>query len=410
MDAFNGTGTFSGKSNATRSVALKKGLLAVGLMYAAHELESAILKGADGLTTDDGAPHAWDEAWAFFYGVDGTSSAYEVSVKRDKDFGGVDVAPALVPLFNQGQHALRASTYNAASARAAATAIYDVVAITYLRAAIKYSYKMQTSYSEEYHAEAYTYWRTIAGWVAEKSPAQARVVEEALMLKPRADVASDVHCVVKAAVEAIAQEMGYDCATIGMWYTVADMTAAGCSACSFSGTAIDIPSGRAQPAGKCAMQEWFGDYCSVSDVTQHARVALDIAAMTSELDGDMPDFAAAKAIYMNGQHSETSSGGLRTVRGMSERDLTGEPFFDAFASFYAATAYQKDFMMDAFDGTGTFSGKSNAIRSVALKKGLLAVGLMYAAHELESAISKGADGLTADDGAPHAWDEAWAFF
>mmetsp|Transcript_77672 Transcript_77672/g.150064 ORF Transcript_77672/g.150064 Transcript_77672/m.150064 type:complete len:498 (+) Transcript_77672:56-1549(+) len=246
-EAFDGTGNFTGTTENFRVVAIKKALLGVALVYASHELESAQNKAAQGMLTDNGAPHAWDEGWAFLYGVDGTSSAYEVSVKRDKDYTGVDVAPSLAPIFNEGLKAVRGS-YNAATARAAANGIYNAWVVTYLRAAHKYSYKMQKAYDAEDHIEAYTYWRTIAGWAYKISATDATTIEK--LLAPTVNsttVDSKVHCKVKSAAENILGQLGFNCDYLAGYYT----DNVGCSACSFSGAAKSIRHGISEHAEVC---------------------------------------------------------------------------------------------------------------------------------------------------------------
>merc|ERR1740129_742018 len=102
-----------------RKYAINKGVLGVATMYAAHEMESAISKAAAGETTDDKAPHAWDEAVAFYYGdkVKGKNSAWEFTWKRDLDFaqttagvktGAVEGSVLIMNYFREGLKASQA--------------------------------------------------------------------------------------------------------------------------------------------------------------------------------------------------------------------------------------------------------------------------------------------------------------
>ena len=107
----------------------------------------------------------------------------------------------------------------------------------------------------------------------------------------------------------------------------------------------------------------------------------------------------------------------RTLKGFS-KDLTGEPMYDMYNTYYGSTTYADDFVMAAIDGTTEaksgvdFGTLTDTQRIELLMKGAVYMNTwMYVLHEYESAIVKcEAGSLDDDSGAPHAWDEGWAFY
>ncbi len=183
-----GTGVMDGHSDLFRITCAKKAVLGIHTMQTMHRLERSIALGA--LTC---SVHVWDQAWAFYYGKQGKDSPFTVSGKRDHDFAtasavrypGVIVNQLIVPLFRQGQLALSPGSFNRTTALEVASVIRRLVVLTYVRAALKYSYKTcpvstgctaSEGYGVKYHAEGYTYARAILGYVASlnRTAAQAR--------------------------------------------------------------------------------------------------------------------------------------------------------------------------------------------------------------------------------------------
>ena len=68
-------------------------------------------------------------------------------------------------------------------------------------------------------------------------------------------------------------------------------------------------------------------------------------------------------------------------------------------------------IMAAMDGTGDFEGTSDTVRYQGIAKLTVNMGMVaYTIHELNSAIAKAdAGNVDNDSGAPHNWDEGWAF-
>lgn len=231
LGAFDGTGDFLGMSTAIRKVAINKGVLGVSTLYAAYEMESAIGKKYDDNSADaSGAPHAWDEGWAFLCGShpadDGKYSAWEFSKKRDLDFAynssaqaveGATVATDM--LLKYFLHGLRASRSGGVLADmvAARNNIYRMLALSSIRAALKYAEKAQNPYNEEYHMEAYVYFLVAANWV-EQAYAGAGTNVLALLdfKKTEAQLPSNLYCAVKTELVPSYQPLGLDCAKVGV--------------------------------------------------------------------------------------------------------------------------------------------------------------------------------------------------
>jgi len=228
-DALAQTGDFASASEAMRKVAINKGVLGVVTMYAAYELESAISKAAAGSTGDaDGAPHAWDEGWVFYYGndADGTNSPWEFTKKRDLDYayknnvrvsGTVEGKVAVLNYFREGLKASRDG--NLAKMVESRDNIYRIWALSAIRAALKYAYKTQSStYSEAYHMEAYAYFLSAAGWVAQADASAAKNVLNLLDFKKTKDeLNSDLYCAVKAELIPVYSKLGLDCEKVGTY-------------------------------------------------------------------------------------------------------------------------------------------------------------------------------------------------
>jgi hypothetical protein len=161
-------------------------------------------------------------------------------------------------------------------------------------------------------------------------------------------------------------------------------------------------------ADSCSWYDTYNDYVSVSDVSQHARMTLDVGSFETFIND--ADYTSAKGIYTDGENSVKGSG-MRTLQGMAQKDLTGEPFFDeSVEHFGGSLTFLDDFMTAVLDGTGMFEGASDAVRDQAADKTAQCILTMYASHELFSAISKANEGKTEDTGAPHAWDEGYVFY
>lgn len=176
MAALDGTGDFAGTSDTVRYQGVAKLTVNMGMVaYTIHELNSAIAKADAGNVDDDtGAPHNWDEGWAFFHGPDedyGCSPA-KVMEKRAGDFGTTNDAgvantfAATEAAMVDGLAALQAS--DSAGYTAAAETVVKNLIITYSQAVLKYTSKMDSNESgEKYQAEGYAFWKAIEAYAAD---------------------------------------------------------------------------------------------------------------------------------------------------------------------------------------------------------------------------------------------------
>jgi len=179
MAALDGTGDFAGTSDTVRYQGVAKLTANLGMVaYTIHELNSAIGKATAGnVDNDSGAPHNWDEGWAFFHGPDEDNSCGPVATlnKRGADFGtqtnGVsNTFTAIEAAMVSGLAALQAE--DSAGYTDAANAVVKNVVIAYSQAILKYTSKMDNNDSgEKYQAEGYAFWKTIEAYVADYSDA-----------------------------------------------------------------------------------------------------------------------------------------------------------------------------------------------------------------------------------------------
>ena len=175
MAAMDGTGDFAGVSDTVRYQGIAKLTANMGMIgYTIHELNAALAKAGDNnLDNDSGAPHNWDEGWAFFHGPDehyGCSPA-KVMEKRASDFNTAD-ADGVAATFKatekamvDGLAALQAG--DQAGYEAATEEVFKNIIIVYSQATIKYTYKMDNNESgAKYQAEGYAFWKAMEAYAA----------------------------------------------------------------------------------------------------------------------------------------------------------------------------------------------------------------------------------------------------
>tara|TARA_B110000444_G_scaffold12547_1_gene10768 strand:+ start:16004 stop:17155 length:1152 start_codon:yes stop_codon:yes gene_type:complete len=158
-----------------------------------------------------------------------------------------------------------------------------------------------------------------------------------------------------------------------------------------------------------AMDAEDGGYTYASNVDNHRSLMKDLCDMKTAASSDGGyDFATAKDIYMNGKNAEKSDGSYRTLAGFASADGKNH----GYDAYYDASGSVDDHIMAAMDGTGDFAGVSDTVRYQGIAKLTVNMGMVaYTIHELNSAIAKAdAGNVDNDSGAPHNWDEGWAFF
>jgi len=115
-----------------------------------------------------------------------------------------------------------------------------------------------------------------------------------------------------------------------------------------------------------------------------------------------------RASTLNGKNAEKSDGSFRTLAGFAAAEGKNHNY----DTFYNQTGAIGAHIMAAMDGTGDFEGASDTVRYQGIAKLTANMGMVgYTIHELNAAVAKADAGNTDNDsGAPHNWDEGWAFF
>ena len=158
----------------------------------------------------------------------------------------------------------------------------------------------------------------------------------------------------------------------------------------------------------------FADYISMSgytptsNVISHSKIDIDIKMIDEYLQ--ISDYNNSMLIYMNGHNSIKSSGKFRTLSGFStsaKNKMISEEIYQLYSTYYNDTNYSDNFIHNIYN-----SNLEDIIKKELILKSIQYQNVwMYIIHELEDAINDCIKGdLTLNDGGPHAWDEAWAFY
>ena len=190
--------------------------------------------------------------------------------------------------------------------------------------------------------------------------------------------------------------------------TVRDLGADGSASASGSASGSSSGSASGPAPSTSGTSEADGGYDYVSDVSSHRLVVVDICEINELLDTDPIDFEAVGNIYRDGKNSVKADGSVRTLAGFAS-DPEGYP---VLASYFGSETPLDDFVTDAIDGTGIFSGASEDVRRQGVQKGVQnQIMVAWTVAELDSALAKAEDGnWDPSSGAVHSWDEAWAFY
>lgn len=169
-------------------------------------------------------------------------------------------------------------------------------------------------------------------------------------------------------------------------------------------------------------------YTTVSDVNSHNKVPADIGEIKALLDKSPVDWDAVQKMYEKGKHSVKGDGSVRTLNGFASKPDNFKKYSPDASAYFATNNICKlepvqDFkctdgkFLDeliefyAMKGTGPFKGASDAIRGAVVKAGLLVNMHYWVRLEFGKAIGKAKDGNVEPlKGAPHNWDEAFAFY
>jgi hypothetical protein len=136
--ALTGAGPFAGETPAVRRLSAEVGMRdQIVVAWALHELDAAAEKAKNGsFVKKTGAPHNWDEVWAYYHGVKPECGPYATADARGKDFGkGTAVNEAILATMQKGLDAMKAKkSGDVAEAR---DEVFRQVTITYIRAVVK---------------------------------------------------------------------------------------------------------------------------------------------------------------------------------------------------------------------------------------------------------------------------------
>jgi low iron-inducible protein len=189
--ALNGTGPFAGEPEAVRRQGVQKGTRnQIVVAWAIHELDAALEKAAKAsYTKAAGAPHNWDEVYAYYHGEKPECGPYATAEERGKEFGtGSSVNQAILTAMNQGLKALLAK--KSSDATKARNEVVRNLTITYLQSSIKYSAEVDAALAagkadeaRVWQAEGWAYFRVIEPLVAAVNTTSARTVAEIFDLK-----------------------------------------------------------------------------------------------------------------------------------------------------------------------------------------------------------------------------------
>lgn len=178
---------------------------------------------------------------------------------------------------------------------------------------------------------------------------------------------------------------------------------------SASGSGSGSASSGVAADGDAETTDGDGGYDYASDVSAHRLVVADVCAISDLLPTDAEiDFAAIETIYRDGVNSVNSDGSIRSIGGFASRDDRNPDLQE----FFGTTTPLDDFITSALEGTGMFEGESDLVRRQGVQKGIQNQTMVaWTLHELNAALTKAGEGdLEAASGAPHNWDEAWAFY
>ena len=192
-------------------------------------------------------------------------------------------------------------------------------------------------------------------------------------------------------------------------------SASGSASGSSSASAVASASASASGSGSASMAAGGstadatpadGGYAYASNIDSHRLVVEDICEI-NEIVGDYR-WSEIAEIYANGSNSVKSDGSVRTIGGFA----AGEGKKHGGDTYYGTPTPLDDFVSAALNGTGVWAGESDAVRKQGVQKGIMnQVMIAWVVHELNAALAKAADGnFDAATGAPHNWDEAWAFY
>jgi len=163
-------------------------------------------------------------------------------------------------------------------------------------------------------------------------------------------------------------------------------------------------------------------YTPVSDVVEHSEISLDVCAIKGVISEGLVNYSKASSIYMYGENSMKTSGSMRTLVDMAQKSSTS-PLWSEYVAYFSGATWMDDLVTSALSGEREahadhmHSGEQYTWTKEESRKKVIIMGTsdqilaMYAIHELDYALEKLSLGsIDPSSGAPHAWDEGFAFY
>jgi hypothetical protein len=182
--ALNGTGPFAGESEAVRRQAVQKGARdQIVVAWVLHELDAALQKAAKAsYTKASGAPHNWDEVWAYYHGEKPECSPFATAQASEEQFGVGTLITRRLQLF--AKDGLKATVDKKASAvRSARDQIVRDITISYVQSVISAASKIDAALAAGKADEArvtqargWAYYRVIEPLIAKVNTTSAETI------------------------------------------------------------------------------------------------------------------------------------------------------------------------------------------------------------------------------------------
>ncbi|MEW6475976.1 MAG: FEA1-related lipoprotein [Actinomycetota bacterium] len=208
-DAIDGVGAFAGAPEAVRRQAVRIGVRdQILVAWVLHELDAAVEKAAKGsFTKKSGAPHNWDEVWAYYHGEKPECAPFATANAHGEDFGvGTLINRRLLLTMKDGLQALLGKS--ALGARTARDDVMRDLTVSYVQAVIKSAAEIDTALARGQadearirQAEGWAYYRVIEPLVARANTTAARRVADVFNLatKPAPGSATKVTAALSTA-------------------------------------------------------------------------------------------------------------------------------------------------------------------------------------------------------------------
>jgi hypothetical protein len=248
-EAFKKTGDFTGVSADVQSEGIQKtATSSILVQLVLHELDTIGNDMTQGKYGDkDGAPHTFDEAFATYAG-NPTCGPWANANKYAPLFGTIKDCKTNASLVNNeiaqqfiaGRAA--AKKKDRAGVQDAINNIISAITASHIQAVLKYTYEIDNGLASGQdvsgaHAEAYTFYRTIAPLIAEANSDAANAIYKLLDLPNKPVKGGNYYNKVKTSFEATYAKLGINPSLIGAYGTQSST-----NSCPKSNSAVTVSS------------------------------------------------------------------------------------------------------------------------------------------------------------------------